>query len=261
MKHRRIDCLDPALRRLPNRDPPCPRCCRRERNWRRPSRSPGPLEGHHYCSATIGPQRQALPWPRQTRPPRHLLLPARPRGALSTAEPALITIHVRCPSYQGRLPNHVVDADGSRLLSPTETKRARLTMLFVSGAPLEKLRSSAAHGWDFPWSRRPPASSRRPGLLERRDGGRDGRPEPGPCRPIRRPQRECERTDVAGYLTSPLQRPSSSRWTRLSAVPTGWRGFSFLRATPDSLTAGAEGRRRGRWVPARIRRHDSNTTR
>ena len=165
------------------------------------------------------------------------------------------------PSYQAGCPVNSSIADGVNSLLPHLHARDA-TVMFVSQAPLEKLRRYKQRmGWSVPW-----VSSANTdfnfdlGFSQTEEQSREAleTSDEGSLPPIVEHNARASGTDAAGYLT---ESPGFSTFVRdddavYHSYSTTWRGLEFLMGYYGILDRAPKGRDEGEAWQLWIRRHD-----
>jgi predicted dithiol-disulfide oxidoreductase (DUF899 family) len=164
------------------------------------------------------------------------------------------------PSYQAGCPVNSSIADSVNGLLPHLNARD-VTMLFVSQAPLEKLRAYKQRmGWSFPWASS--ANSEFNADLGYSTSEEETRAwtskNLGSLPPIVARNASASGTDVVGYLT---ESPGFSAFVLddgavYQSYSTGWRGVEFLMGYYSILDRAPKGRDEEDGFQLWIRRHD-----
>ena len=164
------------------------------------------------------------------------------------------------PNYQAGCPVNSSMADTVDPLLPHLDARDA-TFVFVSQAPLEKLRAYKHRmGWSFPWvSSAPTDFNFDLGFSQTLEQSREGiAAAAGSLPPIVEHNARSVGTDAAGYLT---ESPGFSTFvqdndTAYQAYSTTWRGLEFLMGYYGILDRAPKGRDEGEAWQLWIRRHD-----
>ena len=217
---------------------------------------------HTRLGDELARQRRELPWVRVEKEYR-LDTDDGPRALaeLFDGRSQLLIYHFMFgPSYQAGCPVNSSIADSVNGLIPHLNARD-VTMLFVSQAPLEKLRAYKRRmGWSLPW-----ASSAHSefnldlGYSSSEEQTRAWVPQNlGSLPPIVERNAIASGTDVVGYLT---ESPGFSAFvlddgTVYQSYSTGWRGLEFLMGYYPILDRAPKGRDENDGFQLWIRRHD-----
>ena len=217
---------------------------------------------HTRLADELARQRRELPWVRVEKEYR-LDTDAGPRGLaeLFDGRSQLLIYHFMFgPSYQAGCPVNSSIADSVNGIVPHLNARD-VTMLFVSQAPLEKLKAYKRRmGWSVPW-----VSSA--GSEFNFDLGYSSSEEQtrawvaqdrGSLPPIVERNARASGTDLVGYLT---ESPGFSAFVLqdgavYQSYSTGWRGLEFLMGYYPILDRAPKGRDEGDGFQLWIRRHD-----
>jgi predicted dithiol-disulfide oxidoreductase (DUF899 family) len=169
------------------------------------------------------------------------------------------------PSYQAGCPVNSSIADGVNSLLPHLQARDA-TVLFVSQAPLERLRSYKQRmGWSVPWvSSASTDFNFDLGFSQTEEQSRETLEtlDEGSLPPIVEQNARASGTDAAGYLT---ESPGFSTFVRdddavYHSYSTTWRGLEFLMGYYGILDRAPKGRAEGDAWQLWIRRHDEYET-
>ncbi len=217
---------------------------------------------HTRLGDELGRQRRELPWVRVEKEyrldtddgPRALAELFDGRGQL------LIYHFMFGPSYQAGCPVNSSIADGVSGLIPHLNARD-VTMLFVSGAPLEKLQTYKRRmGWEFPWASSADSEFNLDLGYSISDEQARGwvAQNGGSLPPIVDRNADASGTDIAGYLT---ESPGFSAFVLhdgavYQTYQTWWRGLEFLMGYYPILDRAPKGRDEDDGFQLWIRRHD-----
>jgi predicted dithiol-disulfide oxidoreductase (DUF899 family) len=173
------------------------------------------------------------------------------------------------PSYEAGCPVNSSIADAVDGVLPHLHARD-VTFLFVSQAPLEKLRAYKRRmGWSFPWASSAASDfsfdlgfsqteeQAREAVAQMRTGA-GGRGPGAPLPPIVEQNAKSAGTDPVGYLT---ESPGFSAFVRdegavYHTYSTTWRGLEFVMSYYPILDRAPKGRDEGEAWQLWIRRHD-----
>ena len=217
---------------------------------------------HTRLGDELARQRRELPWVRVEKDYR-LDTDDGPRtlAELFDGRSQLLIYHFMFgPSYQAGDPVNSSIADGVSGLIPHLNARD-VTMLFVSQAPLEKLRTYKRRmGWDITWvSAASSEFNLDLGYSSSEEQTRAWVAESvGSLPPIVDVNATASGTDVVGYLT---ESPGFSAFVLDDGVvyqtySTGWRGVEFLMGFYPILDRAPKGRDEDDGFQLWIRRHD-----
>ena len=217
---------------------------------------------HTRLGDELARQRRELPWVRVEKEYR-LDTDDGPRtlAELFDGRSQLLIYHFMFgPSYEAGCPINSSIADSVNGLLP-HLNAHDVTVLFVSQAPVEKLRAYKRRmGWDFPWA----SSANSEFNL---DLGYSSSEEEtrawvaqslGTLPPIVERNASASGTDVVGYLT---ESPGFTAFVQEDGVvfqtyQTGWRGLEFLMGYYPILDRAPKGRDEDDGFQLWIRRHD-----
>jgi predicted dithiol-disulfide oxidoreductase (DUF899 family) len=217
---------------------------------------------HTRLGDELARQRRDLPWVRVEEEYR-LDTDDGPRtlAELFDGRSQLLVYHFMFgPSYQAGCPINSSIADTVNPLIP-HLNAHDVTMLFVSGASIDKLQSYKRRmGWSFPWvsSANSPFNSDL-GYSSSEDTTRAWvEQNAGSLPPIVDRNASASGTDVAGYLT---ESPGFSAFVLhdgaiYQTYATGWRGLEFLMGYYPILDRTPKGREEDDGFQLWIRRHD-----
>ncbi|MBI3749039.1 MAG: DUF899 domain-containing protein [Chloroflexi bacterium] len=219
-------------------------------------------KAHTRMGDELARQRRELPWVRVEQDYR-LDTEAGPRtlAELFDGRSQLLIYHFMFgPSYQAGCPVNSSIADSISGVLPHLHARD-VTMLLVSGAPIEQLQAYKRRmGWSLPWA----SSANSPfnahlGYSSDPDTTRAWVTEQyGSLPPIVDSNARASGTDVVGYLT---ESPGFSAFVLENGVvyqtyQTGWRGLEFLMGYYPILDRAPKGRQEDDGFQLWIRRHD-----
>jgi predicted dithiol-disulfide oxidoreductase (DUF899 family) len=217
---------------------------------------------HTRLGDELARQRRDLPWVRVEKEYR-LDTDDGPRtlAELFDGRSQLLVYHFMFgPSYEAGDPVNSSIADSVNGLIP-HLNAHDVTMLFVSGAPLEKLQAFKRRmGWTFPWASSARTDFNRDlGYSSSEEQTREWVPENlESLPPIVDRNASAARTDVVGYLT---ESPGFSAFVLDDGVvyqsyQTGWRGVEFLMGYYPILDRAPKGRAEDDGFQLWLRRHD-----
>jgi predicted dithiol-disulfide oxidoreductase (DUF899 family) len=222
---------------------------------------------HTRMGDELARQRRQLPWVRVEQEYR-LDTDDGPRtlAELFDGRSQLLIYHFMFgPSYQAGCPINSSIADTVDGLVP-HLNAHDVTMLFVSQAPIEKLRAYKARmGWTFPWvSSANSEFNHDLGYSSREDETRawvTQNLESLP--PVVASNASASGTDIAGYLT---ESPGFTAFVQQDGVvyqtyATGWRGVEFLMGYYPLLDRAPFGRDEEDGFQLWLRRHDEYESR
>jgi predicted dithiol-disulfide oxidoreductase (DUF899 family) len=217
---------------------------------------------HTRLGDELARQRRELPWVLVEKDYRlDTDDGARPLAELFDGRSQLLIYHFMFgPSYTAGCPINSSIADSVNGVIP-HLNAHDVTMIFVSGAPLEKLQAYKRRmGWSFPWASS--ANSEFNVDLGYSSGEDQTRAwveqNLTSLPPIVDLNAKASGTDIAGYLT---QSPGFSAFALEDGVvyqtyATGWRGLEFLMGYYPILDRAPKGRDEDEGFQLWIRRHD-----
>jgi predicted dithiol-disulfide oxidoreductase (DUF899 family) len=217
---------------------------------------------HTRLGDELARQRRELPWVRVEKEYRLDTVDGpRTLAHLFDGRSQLLIYHFMFgPSYEAGCPINSSIADSVNGLIP-HLNAHDVTMLFVSGAPIEKLQAYKRRmGWSFPWASTANSDFNVDlGYSSTEESTRAWVMQAlGSLPPIVESNAKASGTDVVGYLT---QSPGFSAFALDDGVvyqtyQTGWRGLEFLMGYYPILDRAPKGRDEDDGFQLWIRRHD-----